>query len=197
MVAKDADLGTRLLPRLTEGGGEAMYELGILDDGTLIGIPRSLMELSLKTLELMAAELGATVMVLRVINLTSPPPIDGRLGVRLEEASGSVRRYRGRGGRGRGRGRGAGQREKPTDGATLEPDNEQDDDEEEEDDYRALVGNARVWTPRDGETLEEPYVSSARRRRDSALRKEKARQANLRRKERAGFDPTLEGADST
>jgi hypothetical protein len=58
-----------------------MYELGILDDGTLVGIPPSLMETSLRTLELMAAELGATVMVLRVVKLTSPPVMSGRLGM--------------------------------------------------------------------------------------------------------------------
>jgi nuclear transport factor 2 (NTF2) superfamily protein len=172
-----------------------MYELGILDDGTLIGIPRSLMELSLKTLELMAAELGATVMVLRVINLTSPPPIDGRLGERIGENSRSVRRYRGRGSRGRGRGRGAGQREEPTEDTAPGPDDEQDDDEE--DDYRTRVGNARAWTPRDGETIDEPYVSSARRRRDSALRKDNVRQANLRRKEPHGVEFPTEGEGST
>ena len=172
-----------------------MYELGILDDGTLIGIPRSLMELSLKTLELMAAELGATVMVLRVINLTSPPPIDGRLGVRLGEASGSVRRYRARGGRGRGRGRGTGQRETPADDGVHGSDDEEDEDEE--DDYRSRVGNARAWTPRDGQKISDPCASSARKRRDSALRKEKAQQANLRRKERQGIEFPTEGGDST
>lgn len=67
-------LTTQLNWRLTEGGGEAMYEIGVMDDGTLVGISRQDMEQSLRTLELMASELGATVMVLKTITLTGPPP---------------------------------------------------------------------------------------------------------------------------
>jgi len=68
-------LTTQLKWRLTEGGGEAMYEIGVMDDGTLVGITQAEMEASLRTLELMAAELGATVMVLRTIALTGPPTV--------------------------------------------------------------------------------------------------------------------------
>ncbi|KAJ9103153.1 hypothetical protein QFC21_002575 [Naganishia friedmannii] len=57
-----------------EGGGQAVYEIGVLDDGTLVGITYQDMDRSLETLELMAAELGATVMVLRTITLANPPP---------------------------------------------------------------------------------------------------------------------------
>lgn len=67
-------LTTQLKWRLQEGGGQAVYEIGVLDDGTLIGITDEDMDRSLQTLELMAAELGATVMVLRTITLASPPP---------------------------------------------------------------------------------------------------------------------------
>lgn len=67
-------LTTQLKWRLQEGGGQAVYEIGVLDDGTLIGITDADMDRSLQTLELMAAELGATVMVLRTITLACPPP---------------------------------------------------------------------------------------------------------------------------
>lgn len=73
-------LTTQLKWRLTEGGGEAMYEIGVMDDGTLVGISRQDMEQSLRTLELMASELGATVMVLKTITLTGPPPDHTRFG---------------------------------------------------------------------------------------------------------------------
>ncbi|KAJ9119177.1 hypothetical protein QFC22_003669 [Naganishia vaughanmartiniae] len=67
-------LTTQLKWRLQEGGGQAVYEIGVLDDGTLVGITYQDMDRSLETLELMAAELGATVMVLRTITLANPPP---------------------------------------------------------------------------------------------------------------------------
>jgi hypothetical protein len=67
-------LTTQLKWRLQEGGGQAVYEIGVLDDGTLVGITYEDMDRSLETLELMAAELGATVMVLRTITLANPPP---------------------------------------------------------------------------------------------------------------------------
>ncbi|KAJ9123014.1 hypothetical protein QFC24_004053 [Naganishia onofrii] len=67
-------LTTQLKWRLQEGGGQAVYEIGVLDDGTLVGITYEDMDRSLETLELMAAELGATVMVLRTITLANPLP---------------------------------------------------------------------------------------------------------------------------
>ncbi|KAG9093865.1 hypothetical protein FRC06_011335 [Ceratobasidium sp. 370] len=60
-------LVTQLKWRLLEGGGQALYEIGVGDDGQLIGLPRREMESSLDALERMAGELGATVMVLREI----------------------------------------------------------------------------------------------------------------------------------
>jgi len=51
----------------------------IRDDGTVIGLSRQEMDASLRTLELMASEVGATVMILKEIVLTgstSNPPID-------------------------------------------------------------------------------------------------------------------------
>ncbi|CED82863.1 Predicted translation elongation factor [Phaffia rhodozyma] len=62
-------LVTQLQWRLLEGGGEAIYEIGVLDDGTLVGLPRSELLSSLRTLEKMAEELGATVLVVKEIRL--------------------------------------------------------------------------------------------------------------------------------
>ncbi|KAG8737941.1 hypothetical protein FRC10_007521 [Ceratobasidium sp. 414] len=58
---------TQLKWRLLEGGGQALYEIGVGDDGQLIGLSRREMEGSLDALERMAGELGATVVVLREI----------------------------------------------------------------------------------------------------------------------------------
>ncbi|KDN39733.1 hypothetical protein RSAG8_08651, partial [Rhizoctonia solani AG-8 WAC10335] len=58
---------TQLKWRLLEGGGQALYEIGVGDGGQLVGLPRHEMERSLDTLEKMAGELGATVVILREI----------------------------------------------------------------------------------------------------------------------------------
>uniref|UniRef100_A0A0A9X3A5 GTP-binding protein 2 n=2 Tax=Lygus hesperus TaxID=30085 RepID=A0A0A9X3A5_LYGHE len=58
-------LVTQLKWRLREGGGEAIYEIGVEDSGLLAGLPSYEMDASLKTLSLMAAELGATTTILR------------------------------------------------------------------------------------------------------------------------------------
>lgn len=51
--------------RLREGQGEAIYEIGVEDDGALAGLPVGDMTASLQTLEQMAFKLGATCTVLR------------------------------------------------------------------------------------------------------------------------------------
>ncbi|BEJ11709.1 hypothetical protein CspHIS471_0201690 [Cutaneotrichosporon sp. HIS471] len=68
-----ARLVTQMLWRLKQGRNEAIYELGLADDGTVIGLTRAEMDASLATLERMAAEVGATVLVLREIVLAAPP----------------------------------------------------------------------------------------------------------------------------
>ncbi|KAK0544711.1 hypothetical protein OC846_005240 [Tilletia horrida] len=60
-------LVTQLKWRLLQGGGMAIYEVGVLDDGALVGLSRREMRASLDTLEAMAAQLGARVEVRRVI----------------------------------------------------------------------------------------------------------------------------------
>lgn len=60
---------TQLKWRLLEGGGSALYELGVADDGALVGLPPPDAASSFSTLEAMAAEIGATAKVVRRIEL--------------------------------------------------------------------------------------------------------------------------------
>ncbi|EIW56107.1 uncharacterized protein TRAVEDRAFT_60107 [Trametes versicolor FP-101664 SS1] len=71
--ARFARLVTQLKWRLLEGGGQAYYELGVADSGALIGLARSDLEESLETLEMMAGEIGASVIVVKEIEV--PPTI--------------------------------------------------------------------------------------------------------------------------
>ncbi|KAI0916707.1 hypothetical protein AcW1_010234 [Taiwanofungus camphoratus] len=66
-----ARLVTQLKWRLLEGGGQAYYELGVADSGALIGLARTDLEESLETLEMMAGEIGASVIVVKEIEV--PP----------------------------------------------------------------------------------------------------------------------------
>jgi GTPase len=58
-------LVTQLKFRLAEGGGEAIYEVGVEDDGQPKGLPPRDLARSLDTLQAMAAELDAEISVLR------------------------------------------------------------------------------------------------------------------------------------
>ncbi|KAG2138454.1 uncharacterized protein EDB93DRAFT_1106407 [Suillus bovinus] len=62
-------LVTQLKWRLLEGGGQAYYELGVADSGALIGLGRREMEETLSTLEEMAGEIGASVIVVKEIEV--------------------------------------------------------------------------------------------------------------------------------
>ncbi|EPQ27360.1 uncharacterized protein PFL1_06894 [Pseudozyma flocculosa PF-1] len=62
-------LVTQLKWRLLEGGGLAVYEIGVLDDGTLIGLDGASMRDSLKLLSAMGREVGARCEVRRVLAL--------------------------------------------------------------------------------------------------------------------------------
>jgi len=64
-----ARLVTQLKWRLLEGGGQAYYELGVADSGDLIGLSRDELEKSLETLEMMAGEIGASVIVVKEIEV--------------------------------------------------------------------------------------------------------------------------------
>jgi len=64
-------LVTQLKWRLLEGGGQAYYELGVADSGQLVGLTRQNLDRSLETLEAMAGEIGASVVVVKEIEV--PP----------------------------------------------------------------------------------------------------------------------------
>ena len=51
--------------RLREGQGEAIYEIGVNDNGHLHGLTDEEMDASLKTLTTIANSLGATLSVVR------------------------------------------------------------------------------------------------------------------------------------
>lgn len=61
-------LPRRLLPGLEESKG-ALYEIGVADDGTLVGLAEDEMEESLGNLRAMAASLGCRVDVLRMVEV--------------------------------------------------------------------------------------------------------------------------------
>ncbi|CAG0913245.1 unnamed protein product [Notodromas monacha] len=58
-------LVTQMKWRLREGEGEAIYEIGIEDNGHFLGLSPHELSASLETLRMMAAQLGATVKILR------------------------------------------------------------------------------------------------------------------------------------
>ncbi|KAE9402247.1 hypothetical protein BT96DRAFT_564447 [Gymnopus androsaceus JB14] len=64
-------LVTQLKWRLLEGGGQAYYELGVSDDGDLVGLSVGDLEASLETLEMMAGEIGASVVVVKEVEVTA------------------------------------------------------------------------------------------------------------------------------
>ncbi|KAK3192830.1 hypothetical protein K4F52_001187 [Lecanicillium sp. MT-2017a] len=55
-----------LIPGLEESGG-ALYEIGVSDDGTLVGLTKDEMDESITTLRVMAASLGCKVEVMRMV----------------------------------------------------------------------------------------------------------------------------------
>lgn len=62
-------LVTQLKWRLLEGGGQAYYELGVADSGQLVGLSRLHLEQTLQTLEEMAGEIGASVVIVKEIEV--------------------------------------------------------------------------------------------------------------------------------
>ncbi|WVF68317.1 hypothetical protein IAT40_003082 [Kwoniella sp. CBS 6097] len=85
-------LVTQLMWRLKQGKNEAIYELGLADDGTVVGLSRAEMDASLRTLELMASEVGATVIVLREIVLHTPRSRNSNLLLSRQSVSTTSRR---------------------------------------------------------------------------------------------------------
>ncbi|KAF9177588.1 GTP binding protein [Haplosporangium sp. Z 767] len=69
---------------LSEGHGSAIYEIGVADDGSFVGLSPEDMEISLKTLRRMANFLKADVTILRKVSVESTQQSDSGNG---EEAS--------------------------------------------------------------------------------------------------------------
>ena len=65
-----ARLVTQMKWRLLEGGGQAIYELGVADSGALVGLVPDHLRASLDTLHAMAAEIGARVIISKEIEIT-------------------------------------------------------------------------------------------------------------------------------
>ena len=63
--ARLVQLVTQLKWRLQEGQGEAIYEIGVEDNGMMAGLTRGELNMSLNTLTRMAAKLGSETAVLR------------------------------------------------------------------------------------------------------------------------------------
>jgi hypothetical protein len=57
--------------RLLEGGGQAIYELGVADSGALVGLRPDDLRATLDTLHAMAAEIGARVVISKEIEVTA------------------------------------------------------------------------------------------------------------------------------
>ncbi|KAF9434160.1 GTP binding protein [Entomortierella beljakovae] len=64
-------LVTQLKWRLSEGNGSAIYEIGVADDGSFVGLSPQDMEISLQTLQRMADFLKADVTILRRVSVES------------------------------------------------------------------------------------------------------------------------------
>ncbi|KAF8483447.1 hypothetical protein DFH94DRAFT_721830 [Russula ochroleuca] len=65
-----ARLVTQMKWRLLEGGGQAIYELGVADSGDLVGLLPDDLRATLDTLHAMAAEIGARVIISKEIEVT-------------------------------------------------------------------------------------------------------------------------------
>lgn len=110
-------LVTQLKWRLLEGGGQAYYELGVADSGQLVGLTRHNLDRSLETLEAMAGEIGASVVVVKEIEVPSSMFEPANRNVMLPKSKGM------RNGHSRTKGReysGKGYRSRPSDWGAVE-----------------------------------------------------------------------------
>jgi len=64
-------IASQMKYRLNEGGGEAWYELGVTDDGELIGIPPEIAMKSIENLRKAASLIPASLKVIRKIRILS------------------------------------------------------------------------------------------------------------------------------
>ncbi len=66
-LSDDDHVAGQMRRRILEGGGEALYVVGVTDDGQPVGLPQDLLERSLAVLERAANRINASVHVLRTV----------------------------------------------------------------------------------------------------------------------------------
>jgi len=75
--------------RLLEGGGQAIYELGVADDGALVGLVPNDLRATLDTLHGMAAEIGARVIISKEVEVTVPDVPEAGFRAQVDKRHGS------------------------------------------------------------------------------------------------------------
>lgn len=84
-----ARLVTQMKWRLLEGGGQAIYELGVADSGALVGLVPNDLRATLNTLHAMAAEIGARVIISREIEVTATDVPEAGFRTQVDKRHGS------------------------------------------------------------------------------------------------------------
>ena len=84
-----ARLVTQMKWRLLEGGGQAIYELGVADSGALVGLVPNDLRATLDTLHAMAAEIGARVIVSKEIEVTATDVPEAGFRAQVDKRHGS------------------------------------------------------------------------------------------------------------
>jgi hypothetical protein len=84
-----ARLVTQMKWRLLEGGGQAIYELGVADSGGLVGLVPSDLRATLDTLHAMATEIGARVIISKEIEVTATDVPEAGFRVQVDKRHGS------------------------------------------------------------------------------------------------------------
>jgi hypothetical protein len=84
-----ARLVTQMKWRLLEGGGQAIYELGVADSGALVGLVPNDLRATLDTLHAMATEIGARVIISKEIEVTATDIPEASFRAQVDKRHGS------------------------------------------------------------------------------------------------------------
>lgn len=84
-----ARLVTQMKWRLLEGGGQAIYELGVADSGALVGLMPNDLHATLDTLHAMATEIGARVIISKEIEVTATDVPEAGFRAQVDKRHGS------------------------------------------------------------------------------------------------------------
>lgn len=84
-----ARLVTQMKWRLLEGGGQAIYELGVADSGALVGLVPNDLRATLDTLHAMAAEIGARVIISKEVEVTATDVPEAGFRAQVDKRHGS------------------------------------------------------------------------------------------------------------